>query len=100
MQDRLLNEEVERWVYRISNEELADPAAVQELNVRLLAALAMLLRQHRMSWLGRCRVCSAGWRWRAWRQPLRCMVRNKLHFALVQDIEMVWGQLRECVEWE
>lgn len=64
VQDRLLGEQFEQWVGQVCGEQPAHPAAIQELNVRLLATLAMLLTQHQVNRRGRCRFCSAGWQWR------------------------------------
>lgn len=43
---RLLIEQLQQWVERLSGKEPLEPEAVKELAVRLLAMALMLLKQH------------------------------------------------------
>ncbi len=95
---RLLCEQLEQRVERLSDEEPVEPEVVDELAVRLLAMAAMLLRQHAVSKRGQCKFC--GWtrrEWRFWRGPPRCSVYRALDFAMRQGLDVVWWRLCESV---
>lgn len=60
---RLLFEQLEQWVEKLSDEKPVEPEVVEELAVRLLAMAVILLRQHAVNERGRCRFCG----WLTWR---------------------------------
>ena len=95
---RLLCEQLEQWVERLSGDESIESEIVKELAVRLLAMAAMLLRQHAVSKRGQCKSC--GWtrrEWGFWRGRPRCSVYVALDFAMRQGLDVVWWQLFESV---
>jgi hypothetical protein len=95
-QNRLILEYLEKLAHQLRNEEPVAPAQREEQTVRLLAALFMLLRQHRVNKRGQCRYCS--WRiktWRFGRRRPQCTVYRDLNFALHQRLDVVWWRLLE-----
>lgn len=91
---RLLFEQLERWVEKLSGEEPVEPEVVKELAVRFLAMAVMLLRQHRVSKRGRCRFCGwSTWRWQFWCRSPRCPVFRSVDLTVGQGLDVVWWQL-------
>lgn len=54
---RLLLEQLEQWVERLSEKEPSEAVAVDELAVRLLTGVVTLLQQHEVNKRGQCRLC-------------------------------------------
>lgn len=91
---RLLFEQLERWVERLSSKKPIEPEEVEELAVRLLAMASILLRQHVVGKRGRCRLC--GWsilRWPFWYLRPRCTVFRSVDLAVGQSLDVVWWRL-------
>lgn len=94
--NRLLLEQLERLVGKLRSTEPIPAAALEEQTVRLLAAVVMILRKHRINKRGQCRYCRwqvMTWRWGHGRP--RCTVYRSLDFAMSQGLEQVWWQLLE-----
>ena len=94
--NRLLLERLEKLVGQLRSEESLPAAVLEEQTVRLLAAMVMLLRRHRVNKRGQCRYCS--WRimtWRFGRRRPECTVYWVLDFAMYQRLDIVWWQLSE-----
>ena len=91
---RLLVEQLEQWIEWLSGEEEREPAAVEELAVRLLTGTVHLLKQHEVNQRGQCRFCGwTKWRWRLWRPRRRCTVFQAVDRAMTEGIEVVWWDL-------
>lgn len=91
---RLLFEQLEQWVEKLSDEKPVEPEVVEELAVRLLAMVVMSLRQHGVNKRGQCRFCGSGtWRWQFWCRRSRCAVLRSVDLAIVQGLDVVWWQL-------
>lgn len=91
---RLLFEQLEQWVKKLSGEERVAPDAVQELTVRLLAMAVMLLKQHGAKRRRRCRCCACRrWNWRFWKKRPQCAVCSVLDFVMGQELAVVWWRL-------
>jgi hypothetical protein len=94
--------------YRLLREQLASLAdrlvadtGAPTVAVRLLAACAMLLRQHQVNNRGQCKLCGwSRWRWRFWRRRPPCTVYRSLVFAMSHGLDEVWWQLLESVGYE
>ena len=56
---RLLLERFEELADRLTTEQPIATADLEEQTVRLLAAVVMLLRQHKLNKRGQCRFCAA-----------------------------------------
>ncbi|MEO7193596.1 MAG: hypothetical protein ABIZ05_02060 [Pseudonocardiaceae bacterium] len=92
--DRLLVEQLERLVKKLSGEEQIEPAEVMEQAVRLLTGVIALLRQHRVNKRGQCQCCGCTrWVWRFWRRRPRCTVYRAVGFVFHQHLDVVWWQL-------
>ncbi|MGH3814795.1 MAG: hypothetical protein ACRDUV_20510 [Pseudonocardiaceae bacterium] len=95
---RLLREQLEQLADRLSGVEPLAPAIVEEKTVRLLAAPAMLLRQHNVNKRGQCKFCGwTRWRWRFWHRRPQCTVYEAVGFVTSQSLDVVWWQLFEAV---
>lgn len=91
---RLLLERLEEDVNRLRDNDVATPGMAEDRTVRLVAAAAMLLQEHRVNKRGRCRVCGlARWNWRFWYRRPRCTVYRVLGFVTDQGMDVVWWQL-------
>lgn len=91
---RLLLEQLEQWVTKLSGVEPVEPEKVQELAVRLLATAVMLLKQHEVNRQGRCQYCGRQrWNWRFWKRRPRCTVGSALGFTMEQELAVVWWRL-------
>jgi hypothetical protein len=90
---RLLLEHLEELTDQLRSNEPIASAALEEQAVRLLAGVVMLLRQHEVNKLGRCRFCTVSHRWRFWRKRPQCAAHRALNFALGQHLDTVWWQL-------
>lgn len=91
---RLLFEQLEQWVKKLSGEERVAPDAAQELTVRLLAMAVMLLKQHGAKRRRRCRCCACRrWNWRFWKKRPQCTVCSVLDFVMGQELAVVWWRL-------
>lgn len=108
---RLLVEQLQQWVERLSKTEQREPEAVNELAVRLLTMALMLLRQHSVNKRGQCQYCGwSRWSWRLRIRRPRCTVGSALDFAMKQELAVVWWwmfdgmgsqvSLEEVREWE
>jgi hypothetical protein len=76
-----------------SQEQIAE-AVLEDQAVRLLTAMFMSLRHHKVNKRGQCRVCSRRIRmWRFWRRRPQCTLYLTLDFALNQGADVVWWQL-------
>lgn len=96
---RLLCEQLEQWLEKLSGEEQIDPEAVKELAVRLLTMAVMVLKQHQVNKRGQCQYCDwAQWYWRVWRRRSQCTVCSTLSFAMGQELTVVWWRLFGSVE--
>lgn len=96
---RLLSEQLEQWVEKLSGEEPVEPEAVKELTVRLLAMAVILLKQHQVNQRGQCRYCGwTRWNWRFWIRRPPCTVCSTLGFAMKQRLDVVWWRLFGSVE--
>jgi hypothetical protein len=96
IRNRLILAYLEKLANQLRSKEPVAPAQLEEQTVRLLAALVMSLRQHRVTKRGQCRYCS--WRIKIWRfghRRPRCAVYRALNFALHQHLDVVWWQLLE-----
>lgn len=92
--DRLLVEQLDQLVKRLSDQEPIEPAELTEQMVRLLTGVVMLLRRHRVNRRGQCQYCGwTRWVWRFWRRRPRCTVYQAVGFASRQRMDMVWSQL-------
>lgn len=91
---RLLLEQLEQWVQKLSREEPVEPEEVQELAVRLLAMTVMLLKQHQVNKRGQCPYCRRRpWNWRSWKRRPQCTVGSALGFVMSQEPAVVWWRL-------
>ena len=90
---RLLSERLEQLADRLTTEQPIATADLEEQTVRLLAAVVMLLRQHKLNKRGQCRFCTAPRRWRFWQRRPQCTVYRSLDFAMRQRLDVVWRQL-------
>ena len=91
---RLLVEQLEQWVDWLSDTEPIEPAAVEELTVRLLVGNVKLLKQHAVNKRGQCKFCGwTRWRWRFWRRRRRCTVCQALDRAMNEGLDVVWWEL-------
>lgn len=91
---RLLLEYLERLADQLRREESVEPAELKAHTVRLLTAVVMLLRQHRINKRGQCKFCTAPhWTWRFRHKQPQCTVYRALGFASGQRLDMVWQQL-------
>lgn len=98
---RLILERLEKLIDQLRGKESVTPAELEEQAVRLLTALLMLLRQHRVNKWGQCQYCS--WRIKTWRFGHRrpqCTVYRDLNFALHQRLDVVWWQLLDSADHE
>jgi hypothetical protein len=90
---RLLSERLEQLADRLTTEQPIATADLEEQTVRLLAAVVMLLRQHKLNKRGQCRFCTAPRRWRLWQRRPQCTVYRSLDFAMRQRPDAVWSRL-------
>ena len=96
---RLLLEQLEQWVRKLSGEVQVEPDKVQELAVRLLATAVMLRKQHQVNKRGQCQYCSwRPWNWRSWKRRPQCTVGSALGFAMEQELAVVWWRLFDGAE--
>ncbi len=87
-------ERLEELADQLRNKESTASAVLEEQTVRLLAAAAILLRQHKVNKRGRCQYCGwTGWARRLWYGRPQCTVYRALSFALGQRPEILWRQL-------
>lgn len=87
IRNRLILAYLEKLAHQLRSKEPVELTRIEEQTVRLLAALIMLLRQHRVNKRGQCRYCS--WRIKTWRFGHRrpqCTVYRDLNFALYQHL--------------
>lgn len=95
---RLLGEQLDELAEQLGGDQPHESGAVTEHTVRLLAAAAMLLRQHSVNKRGQCAFCGwTRWRWRFWHRRPQCTVYSILCFAMSQGLDVVWWQLFESV---
>lgn len=90
---RLLLERLEQLADRLTTEQPIATADLEELTVRLLVAVIMLLRQHKLNKRGQCQFCTAPRRWRFWLRRPQCTMYRILDFAMRQRLDAVWRRL-------
>lgn len=91
---RLLTEQLEALADWLSGEDPPVPETVEEQAVRLLAAVALLLRQHEVNKRGQCKFCGwTRWKWRFWHQRPRCTVFQKIDRSMSEGLDVVWWEL-------
>jgi hypothetical protein len=91
---RLLLERLEQLADRLTTEQPITTADLEEQTVRLLAAVVMLLRQHKLNKRGQCRFCTAPRRWQFWHRRPQCTVYRSLDFVMRQRLDAVWSRLQ------
>ncbi len=91
---RLILEQLEQWVEKLSRQEPIEPEAVKELAVRLLTVVLVLLKLHQVNKRGQCKFCRyAPWNWRFWNRRPQCTVCSAVSFAMEQELVVVWWRL-------
>ncbi len=99
---RLFREELEKLVGGLSEKKSVSPAVTEDQIVRLLAMVAILLRQHQVNKRGNCQSCGwMRWKWRPWNRRPPCTVYRTVSFVMGQGSDEVWWRLFESVgkEW-
>jgi hypothetical protein len=87
---RVLWERLDAFAKQLRHDDAPAPPKLEELTVRLLTGVLMLLRQHRINKRGQCRYC--GWTrltWRLWRRRPQCTVYRSLDFVMGQPLDLV-----------
>jgi hypothetical protein len=98
---RLLIEQLQQWVEKLSGNEPLEPEAVKELAVRLLAMALMLLKQHNVNKRGQCQYCGwSRWYWRFRIRRPQCTVCGALDFVMKQELAVAWWRLFESMGWK
>ncbi|MCA1670878.1 MAG: hypothetical protein LC799_01285 [Actinobacteria bacterium] len=70
------------------------PIVLEELTVRLLTSVLMLLRQHAVNKRGQCKFCDwTRWSWRFWGRRRQCQVFQAMDFVMRQGLDVVWWEL-------
>lgn len=99
---RLFREELEKLADRLSGKKAVSSAVTEDHIVRLLAVVAILLRQHQVNKRGHCQSCGwMRWKWRPWHRRPPCTVYRTVSFVMVQGLDEVWWRLFESMgkEW-
>ncbi|MGH8573026.1 MAG: hypothetical protein ACREX8_10700 [Gammaproteobacteria bacterium] len=94
MRHRVLCEQLEELARKLGDAEPISPEVLEELVVRLLTPVVMLLRKHAVNKRGQCKFCRrTRWTWWFWRRQRRCTVFRVLDLVMGQDLDVVWWQL-------
>lgn len=99
---RLFREELAELADRLSGKKSISPALTEDQIVKLLAVVAILLRQHQINKRGHCKSCGwTRWKWRPWSRRPPCTVYRAVSFVIGQGMDEVWWRLFDSVgkEW-